>query len=551
MKMGGLDVMFQALLKYANKVVWIFLLVIVLAECSKENHSLPLYDEIMEPDEYGNIESTPNEDDLNDIFENNLPESSDEHGLHKSLGVVFFNGFNSDIFRSIQSDEFNALGNRINNGLAVYNHHEDHYYVVDIHELTTMPQTEHNLPYVYVMADGFVTKLFSHYIKTNLQLLGDEIYYLSSYFAFTPQNKSEVASFSDSGHTIYTSAGFGFDEIFESFDIVEDYIYFQLEDSDEIRRVVKSGMNFSQALRERSEIVATSSGFNFQISDTQLFYINDNTLYRYKDGVHERVLLTNASKFLIDEFFIFIDDENRLYILLDDLFVNIAKEVITFNYFNDVIYFSTNEGLFSFDTNLSLITKLIDTAQGIPIDKININHERLMLRRDFIYVANLDGSGATALHLLSSDVNETSYVYSSIRFPFSIRFPIDGFSTFADGASMSHRQFGLLDNGYGDTRIIMAWDEQLWWGESIIEHSERRYHTTDKGVEGFFIECIDDDIYSIIFAIPSTQIFPAFPAQGTNGYYFISAEGPLFRRDEINDVVKMMVETITPHITSY
>ncbi|GKX32082.1 hypothetical protein SH1V18_45620 [Vallitalea longa] len=146
--------------------------------------------------------------------------------------------------------------------------------------------------------------------------------------------------------------------------------------------------------------------------DNWIYYIDTNSKYtpaklaRIKwDGTDKEILSEeDINSFCTSEDYIFYIYENNIYRMqkdgsLNTKIISSENEIYKLNYYNETIYYSTNQGLFSVDSDGKNSFQLLE---GNYTD-FSISSDRIYYYDNKMYSCNLDGSNETQLFDL--DVN--------------------------------------------------------------------------------------------------------------------------------------------------
>ena len=254
--------------------------------------------------------------------------------------------------------------------------------------------------------------------------------------------------------------------------------------------------------------------FGFQASGGVFFYHDGESIYRYANGISTTLLTLSAdgaanriSSFLVDGVLLYLTGSSELYIADGE---KIAERIISYTIYHGLIYYSTDDGLFTYDPIEKNTKQIISTIYRhdrifhFYITYINIQNNRLFLsihNGSFgsalcIYTANPDGSDFRPL------INTQTPVYQTFTYPeqgFSVNYPF-GYTVHFDPGSTYYSRLLMIDlmhdffiNAF-NMRVMFEEDEEfipVFIELTTVEDTIAI--VTDQGHEGYYqIELIDE-----------------------------------------------------------
>jgi hypothetical protein len=264
------------------------------------------------------------------------------------------------------------------------------------------------------------------------------------------------------------------------------------------------------------------------------FYHDGTSVYAYADGISTALCTLNSESgankildYLVDGILIYstgLTGSSSLYLVDGE---KIADSVMCYTIYNDVIYYSVWDGLFTYDPVQKNTTQIIATERregwgfGQAIYCITIQNEKLFLSvfngfgcANCIFTANPDGSDYKPL-INTENPEFQTFTYSeqgfSIGYPFGYTVHFDGGSFYSDYLLMvdlAHDFFIRASN------VTFWFDPENEWtvvdGEFIPPKSAKKI-MTEQGHEGYYHTSIHDEGFYFSFYLDTFNLIMSGP----------------------------------------
>jgi hypothetical protein len=336
----------------------------------------------------------------------------------------------------------------------------------------------------------------------------------------------------------------------ERYYVLNDSLYYKNKRSGEI---------WKKSLLSTDEPLCIVKGaVYFQLLNDTVYYLTEDGFYRYKNNMSEKIYdnMYEIKDFIADGFLAYTDINGTLYWSGEK--IEIAKNVQTYNIYKNTVYYSTDGGLFAYDTlnkESKLLIKTGEREDTYSVRGILFCNENLFLDicenslfepKYVLCSAQPDGSSLKPISGIKNAEFQTYFYEDSVKLPlaryFEIDYPVGWFidcdpaRSYGNCVRISEPAKGIFVYfGFSDS----YWADKKDFGKpkNAQEEGEKIDFTTKQGRKGYYTVYSLEQKFSMLNE-------PGFWVSFELEDFFIEVRGNTESFEEIMPILLKMAKSV-------